>query len=230
MTTNTHSAADTATCDPRTRTTRSLLGYGVIAGPLYIVVSLTQALTRDGFDLTRHQWSLLANGEHGWIQVTNLILYGLMTLAFAGGLARALRPGPGSTWGPRLIAAYGVSLITAGVFRADPALGFPAGTPDGPGTVTWHGVLHFTAAGIGFGCLAAACFVLARRFKAEGRRGWTVSSRLVGTVFLAGFAAVASGAGSAAANIAFTVAVIAVSGWVVAVAVDQYRHVDHRTN
>jgi len=46
------------------RVTRSLLGYGILAGPLYIVVALAQALTRDGFDLSRHPWSLLANGPH----------------------------------------------------------------------------------------------------------------------------------------------------------------------
>ena len=28
--------------------TRSLLGYGVLAGPFYLVVGLAQALTRDG--------------------------------------------------------------------------------------------------------------------------------------------------------------------------------------
>jgi hypothetical protein len=46
--------------DPDARVTRSLLGHGVLAGPVYVVASLTQALTRDGFDLTRHSWSLLA--------------------------------------------------------------------------------------------------------------------------------------------------------------------------
>jgi hypothetical protein len=36
-----------------TMTTRALT-CGVVAGPLYIVVVLIQALTRDGFDVTRH--------------------------------------------------------------------------------------------------------------------------------------------------------------------------------
>lgn len=217
-------------CTPADRITKSLLGYGVIAGPLYVVVSLAQALARDGFDLTRHQWSLLANGDWGWIQVVNFVVAGLMTIAFAVGLARTLRPGTGGTWGPRLIGAYGASLIAAGVFRADPALGFPHGTPDEPATVTWHGMLHFAAGGIGFACLAAACFVLARRFRAEGRRRWTAASRLVGAVFLTGFAAVASGAGMAAANIAFTLAVVAVTIWTVAVALDRYRRIGQATS
>ena len=62
---------NTKSCDPRTSVTRSLLGYGVIAGPVYIAVALAQALTREGFDLGRHAWSMLANGGPGWIQIAN---------------------------------------------------------------------------------------------------------------------------------------------------------------
>src|SRR3954469_22985302 len=105
-------------CTPTGRVTRSLLGYGVLAGPFYVTVSLAQALTRDGFDLTRHSWSLLANGALGWIQITNFILTGLMTVAAAVGLARAV---PQSRWAGRLVGVYGVSLVAAGLLRADPA-------------------------------------------------------------------------------------------------------------
>src|SRR5262245_47356484 len=171
-------------CDPATRVTKSLLGYGVIAGPFYVVVSLAQALTRDGFDLRRHAWSLLSNGNLGWIQVTNFIVTGLMTIAFAVGLRRALR----ERWAPRLIGGFGLGLIGAGVFRADPAMGFPPGTPEG--TVSWHGTLHFAVGGAGFLCLIVACFVIARRFAPA----W---SRATGLVFLAGFAGIASGSGNA---------------------------------
>ena len=57
--------------------TAVLLAAGVVAGPLYVVVSLAQALTRPGFDLSRHPWSALANGDLGWIQMVNLILTGI---------------------------------------------------------------------------------------------------------------------------------------------------------
>ena len=87
----------TVACDPATRMTRSLLGYGALAGPVYVVVSLAQALTRTGFDLSRHEWSLLANGPHGWIQVANFELTGLLALAVPYLLASAS--------GGRLIAA-----------------------------------------------------------------------------------------------------------------------------
>jgi hypothetical protein len=200
------------------RGTKTLLAYGVVAGPLYVLVSLTEALTRDGFDLARHQWSLLSNGDLGWIHITNLVLTGLLTIAFAVGLGRALRPGPGGTWAPRLVGVYGASLVGAGVFRADPAMGFPPGTPEGAAEVTWHGILHFVSGGIGFLCLVAACFVVARWFAAEGRRGWARFSQATGALFLAGFVAVASGGGAAWANLAFTAAVVLAWTWVSALA------------
>jgi hypothetical protein len=64
--------------------TRLLLGLGVIAGPFYVAVSLAQALTRDGFDITRHAWSLLANGDLGWLQMANLILTGAIRQPMPG--------------------------------------------------------------------------------------------------------------------------------------------------
>jgi len=215
----------TVTCAPEHRVAKSLLGYGVIAGPAYVTVSLTQALTREGFDLSRHEWSLLANGDFGWVQICNLILAGLMSVAFAFGLGRALGTGRGSRWAPRLVAAYGVCLVAAGAFRADPSLGFPAGTADGPGPVSWHGLLHFVAGGIGFSCIAAACFILARRDAGEGRRGFASFSRATGVLFLAGFAMVASGQASTVANLGFTAAVALIWAWMTAVGVDRYRGV-----
>jgi Protein of unknown function (DUF998) len=212
-----------AKCSPSDRVTNSLLGYGVIVGPVYVVVSLAQAFTRDGFDLSRHQWSLLANGTGGWIQITNFIASGLMLMAMAVGVRRALGQGRGAKWAPRLIGVFGLSLITAALFRADPALGFPAGTPDRAATVSVHGIVHFAAAAIGFACVAAACFVLARRYTVEGQGGWARYSRATGVVFLAGFACVASGGGSAVANLLFTAAVILVFTWSTAVCLNLSR-------
>src|SRR5215831_7565091 len=74
-----------------TKLTRMLLACGIVAGPLFTVVGLTQALTRPGFDITRHALSLLSNGELGWIQVCNFLLTGLLFVACAVGM-RQLRP------------------------------------------------------------------------------------------------------------------------------------------
>src|SRR5262249_47015815 len=70
-------------CSTSGNITRSLLGYLALAGPFYVVVSLVQALIRPGFSLIRDEWSLLALGHMGWIQMVNLILTGAMTVAGA---------------------------------------------------------------------------------------------------------------------------------------------------
>jgi hypothetical membrane protein len=212
-------------CTPEQRVTRSLLGYGVVAGPFYVVVSLAQAAVRDGFDLTRHDWSLLANGTGGWIQITNLILTGLMVVAAGVGYRRAMTPGVGRRWVPLLLATYGVGMVGAGVFRADPMAGFPAGTPDGPPVAfTVPGMLHFVCGGIGFLALIIATFVLARRFRGEGRRGRAVGSIVTGVAFLAGFVGIASGSTSPATTLAFTAAVLLVWAWLSSTSAHLYRH------
>jgi hypothetical protein len=217
--------ARTVRCDPASRVTRSLLGYGVLAGPVYLAVALGQALTRDGFDLTRHAASLLSNGSLGWIQITNFVVGGAMTIAGAAGLRRAWRGGPAGTWAPRLLGVYGASLVAAGALRADPSLGFPAGTPDGPGQVSWHGVAHLACGGVGFLALIAACFVVARRFAGQRRPGWAWYSRATGVAFLAGFAGVASGSEAAVASLGFWAAVALAWAWLSAVSASVSRGV-----
>lgn len=98
-------------CPAGGNVTRSLLGYLTLAGPCYVLVSLAQALARPGFSLTRDEWSLLALGPMGWIQMINLIVTGAMTVAGAIGVRRCLgRSAHGGVWAPRLLAGYGVAL------------------------------------------------------------------------------------------------------------------------
>ena len=205
--------------------TRSLLGYGLVAGPFYVVVGLAQALTRDGFDLTRHDLSLLAAGPWGWIQIANLVLTGLMTVAAAVGMRRALRTlggGPGATWGPWLVGAYGVGLVGAGVFVADPMNGYPPGTPDGPpAVVTVGGIGHLVFGGIGFLCLVAGALVLARHYADRPAMAWF--SRATGVLFLVAFAGIASGSASPAVVLGFWVGVLLVWAWIAVVSLDLYR-------
>ncbi|GAA5037638.1 hypothetical protein HNP84_003173 [Thermocatellispora tengchongensis] len=211
---------------PATRTisaTRALLGLGVAAGPVYVTVALAQALTREGFDLVRHPWSFLANGDLGWIQTANFAVTALATIACAVGLRRALSPGRGARWAPRLVGAFGASMIGAAVFPADPAMGFPAGTPEGPGVVTTSGMLHMAVGGVGFLCMVAACFAVAARFAAEGRGGWAVYSRVTGVLFLGAFLGIATGGGVAWANLAFVAGIVAIWTWLSLVSRDLAR-------
>jgi hypothetical protein len=169
---------------PATRSApaRSLLAAGAVGGPLFVLGVLAQAYTRDGFDPGRHPLSSLALGDLGWLQITNFIVCGVLTLAGAAGLRRALTPGRASTWGPRLIGVGGVALILAGIFPADPINGYPAGTPD---AVTWHGTVHSlapAAAGIA-GLIAYVAF--ARRFAADHEPVWLVWTVATPVVILA---------------------------------------------
>ena len=213
-------------CPPlAVRITKSLLGYGVIAGPIYVLSVAAQAATRDGFDPTRHAASQLANGDLGWIQVTTFLVTGAMTIAAAVGIRRALGGGRRPAWAAGLLGGYGLGLMTAGIFRADPSDGFPPGTPPGFGGPSWHGMTHFAVAGLGFMCLVAACFVLGGWFSREPRGAlWAWFSRGTGLLFAGSFAALASGTGGTASILAFTAAVVVVWAWLTAVSVNLYRH------
>ncbi len=171
----TQSRTDTAT--------RAMLAAGVIAGPLFVATAAVQILTRDGFDLRRHPISLLSVGEHGWIQVANFIVAGVLSLIFSIGLARVLTDGPGSRWGPRFCGLFAVGLLIGGIFKADPALGFPAGAPEGyPEHITTHAMIHAFAPPLAFLSLIAACLVIARRFAADGLRRAALLTRILAAV------------------------------------------------
>jgi hypothetical protein len=153
--------------------TRTLLTAGTIAGPVFVTVAGAQALTRTGFDLRRHPLSLLSLGELGWVQVANFVVCGLLVVAAALGARRVLRSGPGHRWAPRLLAAHGAGLILAGIFPADPSMGFPAGAPAGePASYSWHSNLHGVGFGLAMLSLLAACIVLARRAVRQKDLGW----------------------------------------------------------
>ncbi len=190
--------------------TRALLMCGVIAGPLYLVVGLVQAYTRDGFDLSRHPFSMLSLGEGGWIQITNFVVSGLLYVLCALGMRRVSSIGVSLLYG-----CIGVGLIGGGVFVADPALGFPAGAPSGqPEVTSWHSNLHFVAFVLGFGSLIALFVVLAKRFAADGRPGWAWYSVASGLAFLA-----LGGLGMGVGDFRImTVGVVAGWGWASAVA------------
>ncbi len=175
------------------RTAPRLLAGGILAGPVFLVTALIEGVTRAGFSFARNAISLLSLGSLGWIQDLNFMVTGLLATLCAAGMRRALRGGPGGTWGPLLVGAFGVATILAGIFHPDPSGGFPPGTPPGnPAHISVHGAGHIISATLGFVCLAAAAFVLARRFSRAGQRNWAVYSRASGALALAG--AIAAGA------------------------------------
>ena len=160
--------------------TSKLVTAGVLSGPFFMAVSLLQAFTRDGFDWIRHPASLLSLGDLGFIQIANFVITGALFIACAVGLKRILTAGVGRKWLPPLFALVGIAFILGGVFVADPAFGFPPGTPEGmPKQTSWHSTIHGFAPAIGSLAISAALLIFAWRLWKQGRRGASILTVLV---------------------------------------------------
>lgn len=167
--------------------TRALLASGVIGPILFVVVLLVEGATRPGYNAWRHFGSQLSLSDQGWEQITNFIVCGLLMLAFAAGLRRIWRSGWGATWGPILLSIFGLSLISAGIFVTGPALGYPPGVPIS-NQESLHSQIHGLSGLVAFASLAAACFVLSRRFVGDPQwRGWALYSVAIGVVVILSF-------------------------------------------
>lgn len=166
---------------------KKLLYAGVVGPLLFIVVFLVEGLTRPGYSAWRNFVSQLATGDGGWMQVVNFLVCGTLVVAFAIGLRHAIRGTRGSVGGPVLIGLFGASLLVAGTFVTDPALGYPVGAPQ---VHTLHGMIHGLAGLAAFTLLPAAAYVMAWHFAAEqGSQRWTLYSAGVGFVLVVCFIA-----------------------------------------
>ncbi|WP_198410846.1 DUF998 domain-containing protein [Microbacterium halophytorum] len=202
--------------------TRSMLGWGVVAGPFYLVFALALAFTREGFDLSRHALSLLTLGEGDWLQITNFALTGLMVVVAGWGMLRAVR-GRGRGAGAAVIVA-GAAIVLAGVFRPDPAGGFPAGAAE---AATASGILHLAAGAVEFVALAVAAFLVAGFFVARGERSRAIWCRVAGAVIVVAFIAGAALSSGPLGVALLWVAVVAGFAWLLAASIWVYRAVPH---
>jgi len=200
--------------------TRSLLGWGVVAGPFYLAFGIVVALLSEGFELSRDALSLLLLGDLGWLHMLNLRIAGLMTLAAAIGLWRT----PGR---PRAVAIfvglYAAGLLVIPLFPPDPTEHYPPGV--GAGEATTAGLLHLAIGALGFLAMAAAA-ILARPWLRR-RRVPAAWSTTAGVVIAAGFAGGAALAQSTAGVALLWLAVLVTWGWLAAISITAYRAVPH---
>ncbi|MFG1914769.1 DUF998 domain-containing protein [Micromonospora sp. NPDC048898] len=205
----------TTVAETHLRRTRLLLACGTVAGVLFPALSFGQAFTRSGFDLRRHAVSALTLGDLGWLQFIAFAGTGMLAVAFAVGLWRALRPGRAATVVPVLVGVYGVAMVGGGVFVPDPALGWPPGAPSGlPEQASTGSILHTVCGAAAFLSLIAAGLLLARRFAGQGHREWALYSAASGAV---AFVLTALPWSEGSASIRFAVGAVLISGWLVAV-------------
>jgi hypothetical protein len=180
-----------------------LLACGAVAGPLYVTVTLIEALTREGFDLRQHRFSWLTTGELGWIHQANMVLVGVLTVLLALGVRRVMQSGRGAVWGPRLLALLGAAYVVGGLLRADPVVGFPPGTTAEMAQKTWHGIVQNASRSVSTLFLLAASVVFARWFAAQGSRRWAWFYGLAIPVAFAALTAIGLALGFNGAGLAF---------------------------
>ena len=208
--------------DSRAAVTRSMLGWGVVAGPFYLAFALILAFTREGFDLSRHALSLLTLGDAGWLQTLNFALTGIMVIIAGWGLLRAVE-GRGRGAGIAVIVA-GAAIALAGVFRPDPALGFPVGAE---ASMSVSGMLHLALGAVEFVAFAVAALLLARLFSARGEKSRALLSRVAGVVIVVAFAAGAALSSGPAGVALLWLAVLVGFAWLLLASIGVYRIVPH---
>ena len=200
-----------------------LLYAGVVGPLLFIAVFLIEGFTRPGYSQWRNFVSQLATGPGGWVQVLNFYVCGILVLAFAFALRTQLKGTRGAIAAPVLLGAFAITLLVAGTFSTDPALGYPPGVP---AVQTPTGAVHGVAGLLAFMTLPTAAFVMAWHFARGHERRWMLYSIAVGVVvlvffFASGFSSQADVSGSwpnAPTGIFQRIAILAGFSWISALA------------
>jgi len=139
-----------------------VLALAGILGPiLFTAVFVIQELLRRGeYSPMAEPVSALEAGPGGWVQQVNFVGFGLLTIAFAVGLHRGMRPTRAGVVGPAILVWTGVGLVLAAVFalREDAA----GATYDPTGLHSVNGAVFFLSIGVGL-------VVTSRRMAADPR-------------------------------------------------------------
>ncbi len=127
-----------------------LTAWAGIAGPLLFTASfLTQeAFRRDEYDPVAEVVSALEAGPNGWIQQVTFLVFGVLTMAHAVGLHRAVAPTRWGVAGPALLFMTGVGAVVGGVvfpLRED-----AAGVTYDPGGHMVGGMMFFLVTPLAF--------------------------------------------------------------------------------
>jgi len=160
---------------------------GVIGPALFVGVFTIEGFIRPGYDAASMFVSALALGPRGAVQITNFIVFGILLLLFARGVADKFREGKASRAGPILLAIIGVSYLLSGPFVMDPV--------NVPMTqMSVHSRLHYFFGSIVFSLSPITCFVFFRRFRADpdwrSYQWWTL---IAGAVSLAAVVLLSAG-------------------------------------
>ena len=141
-----------------------------------LAITTIQGVYRQDFDAWHQAISALSLGPGGWLQMVNLVAFGVVVLTTISPWRKILAGGRGGTAYPVLTALVGISFIGVGLIRQDPAPGYDperlllaAPTPSG--------LAHLAIAGVAVLASVAALFVMAARFAGDPAwPGWPLYS------------------------------------------------------
>lgn len=152
---------------------------GIVGPVLFTAGFLAQeAFRRDDFDPIAQPVSALEAGPAGWVQQVDFVVFGVLTLVFAVGLHRGLKPSRAGIAGPALMGVSGVALLLAAAF---PLREDAAGEVYDPGGHVVAGTTFFLTS-------ALSLIVLSRRAARDPAwRGIATYALVAGLVALAGF-------------------------------------------
>ena len=161
------------------------LAWAGIAGPvLFTAAFVGQELARiEEYSPISEPVSALEAGPNGWIQQVSFVIFGVLTIAFALGLNRGVRPTRRGLVGPVLLGVSGGAAVLAGAF---PLREDAAGVTYDPGGHTVAGFLFFASS-------AAGLVVLSRRLARDPRwHGLALYTLAAGAAMVAGFVVMGS--------------------------------------
>jgi Protein of unknown function (DUF998) len=148
----------------------------MIGPALFVAIFTLAGWLRPGYSSRGMFVSELALGPRGWIQIVNFIVFGILFLVFARGVAAEFPDGKASCWGPILLTIIGISFLASGPFVMDPVT-----VP--PDQMSLHGKLHMLFGALVFSLSPVSCFVFLRRFRENPKwrslRWWTLAAGII---------------------------------------------------
>lgn len=163
---------------------RALLACGAAGSILFVSAFLVLGLLRQEGYAVKYTVSALADGRYGHLQVISFLLSGFMYLCYAAGLQRAVVYKKGNGAIVFFVALAGCGLLGAGLFRSH---------MPGEATISIGAYVHYGFAMLLFIALPAACIILIRRFREEGKRRMMLYSQLSLVVVLLFFGLMVAG-------------------------------------
>lgn len=167
---------------------RQLAAWAGMIGPtLFVAIFTLEGWLRPGYEPLGMFVSELALGPRGWIQAVNFVVFGVLFLVFARGVAAEFQGGRASRAGPILLTIIGISFLASGFFVMD-----PVATPREQ--LSWHGKLHNFFGALVFSLSPVSCFVFLRRFREDPKwrslQWWTLAA---GTIIAAAVVVMSAG-------------------------------------